>query len=73
MSVIQALAIAAAVWVTAVSADPSMMAIFDRTHVAADRLAARLEVVASAHLERIEGGFRATPDGVRIHRAAALR
>ncbi|MEQ1489473.1 MAG: hypothetical protein ABL932_02885 [Terricaulis sp.] len=66
MSIAQALAIAAAAWVTAVSADPSMTAMFRKTQ-------AQLEVAASVQLQQIKGGFCATPDGVRIQRAAALR
>lgn len=73
MSLAQALAIAAAAWVTVVAADPSMNAIFHRTQARTDQLAAQLEGVASAQLQQIRGGFCATPDGGRIERAVALR
>jgi hypothetical protein len=74
MNLAQALAIAAAAWVTVAAADPSSIAMLHESHAQAGCLAARLEtVVASMRLQQIEGGFRATPDGVRMERAAALR
>lgn len=74
MNLAQALAIAAASWVTVAAADPSSMAMVYGSRAEADCLAARLEtVVAGVQLQQIEGGFNATPDGVRMERAAALR
>jgi hypothetical protein len=71
MNAAQALAIAAASWVVAV--DMPMTATFQEARVGAQALAARLETVADVQLSRIEGGFRATPDGLCIERKAALR
>jgi hypothetical protein len=73
MSVAQALAIAAAAWVTAIASDQSMSGVFHAAQWRAELLAGRLETTAAIHLEHIEGGFCATPDGVRIERKAALR
>ncbi|MEQ1817596.1 MAG: hypothetical protein ABL871_03215 [Terricaulis sp.] len=74
MNLAQALAIAAAAWVTVAAADPSSIAMVHESHAQAGCLAARLEMaVASVHLRQIDGGFSATPDGVRMERAAALR
>lgn len=60
MNIAQALAIAAAAWVTAMDGMPLVSARFDQT-------------IAGAGLEHIERGFRATPDGVCIERHAAPR
>lgn len=74
MNLAQVLAIAAASWVTVAAADPSTIAVLHAPHAQAGCLAARLDaVLASMQLHRIEGGFDATPDGVRMERAAALR
>jgi hypothetical protein len=73
MSVAQALAIAAAAWVTAAAANPATITLLDESRARVDSLAARLESVASIHFQQIKGGFCATPDGVRIERATALR
>jgi hypothetical protein len=73
MSVAQALAIAAAAWVTAMAADPAMSTVFHRAQSRAERFAVRLETATGIHLEQIKGGFRATPDGHCIERRAALR
>lgn len=74
MNLAQALAIAAAAWVTVAAADPSSIAMVHQSHAEAGCLAARFEtVVASVRLQRIGGGFDATPDGIRMERAAALR
>ena len=73
MSVAQALAIAAAAWVTAVAANPALTTAFHRAQSRAEALAARFEMTAARRLARVEGGFHATPDGLRIERKAALR
>ena len=73
MSVAQALAIAAAAWVTAMASDHSMSAVLNEAQWRAELLAGRLETTAAVHFEHIEGGFRATPDGLCIERKAALR
>ena len=38
-----------------------------------DPLVARFESATALHFAEIKGGFRATPDGLRINRAVALR
>ncbi|MCX7357463.1 MAG: hypothetical protein NT015_04865 [Alphaproteobacteria bacterium] len=73
MSLIQALAIAAAAWVTVAAVDPSTINVLDESRTQAHDLAARAEVVASINFQQIKAGFCATPDGVRIERTAALR
>lgn len=70
MSLAQALAIAAAAWVTTMAADPSMTPAAHRTRTDVERLAAQLETTASL---RLDGGFRATPDGIRLERRATPR
>lgn len=69
MSLAQALAIAAAASVTAMTVNPTLPAAFDRTHAQAERLAARLELRA----HQIAGGFRSTPDGHCLERGVILR
>lgn len=72
MSIAQALAIAAAAWITTVAVDPAMTARFRHAQWRADALVSRLETTAT-RLTRIESGFRATPDGGCIERRATLR
>lgn len=71
MNAAQALAIAAASWVVAV--DMPVTATLHEARSQTDALTERLEMVASAQLLRMDGGFRATPDGLCIERRAALR
>ena len=71
MNAAQALAIAAASWVVAV--DLPMTNALHEARSQAELFTARVEITANAQLSRIEGGFRATPDGLCMERRAALR
>ncbi|MBX3428544.1 MAG: hypothetical protein KF779_03060 [Hyphomonadaceae bacterium] len=73
MNLAQALGVAAAAWVTAVAASPSANGTLCEAKAHVADLTARLEQVADLRLNSIGGGFSATPDGVRMERATALR
>jgi hypothetical protein len=72
MSVAQALAIAAASWMMAMTMNPSVSGVLHRAQEQAEHLASRLETATTMHLMQINDGFGATPDGLRMERTARL-
>ena len=72
MSVAQALAIATATLMMAMTTNPSACAVLHRAQAQAEHLASKLETATTMHFMQINDGFGATPDGLRMERAARL-